>query len=244
MHPKYGHGFVTAIGALSYSEMEEYQTMFDTMSVSSAALSKVDAIVSVINAGRNQYQQIESATGVPWYFIGLIHHMESNNDFTKHLHNGDPLTARTVHVPVGRPVDGQPPFSFYESAVDAIHYQQSVGNWDNDFSISGMLYKLEMYNGFGYRNVSPPINSPYLWAGTNYYSSGLFTADHVYSPSAVSNQIGTAAILKRLLQTGNSDNPSQQADTSITSTSFGITTLSSAGLLIMAGFAYLLLFDD
>jgi len=34
--------------------------------------------------------------------------MECGLDFTRHLHNGDPLIARTVRAPAGRLVDGRP----------------------------------------------------------------------------------------------------------------------------------------
>jgi len=40
------------------------------------------------------------------------------SSFKLHLHNGDPLTARTVNVPKGRPKTGQPPFAWGISAKD------------------------------------------------------------------------------------------------------------------------------
>jgi lysozyme family protein len=42
--------------------------------------------------------------GIPWGFVAVIHNMEASLDFTKHLHNGDPLTSKTVQVPVARPL--------------------------------------------------------------------------------------------------------------------------------------------
>jgi cell wall-associated NlpC family hydrolase len=65
-----------------------------------------------------------------------------------------------------------------------------------------VLYKLEEYNGFGYRNLRPAIASPYLWSFSNHYARGKFVADGRFSPTAVSQQCGAAVLLKRLAQTG------------------------------------------
>jgi hypothetical protein len=120
--------------------------------------------------------------------------MECSCSFNKHLHNGDPLAGRTVRVPRGYPKKGNPPFSFFDSAVDALNVE-GFTQWP-DWSISGMLYCFERYNGFGYRKKN--INSPYLWSGSNQYSKGKYVKDGVYDPQAVSSQIGTAVILRRL----------------------------------------------
>ena len=123
--------------------------------------------------------------------------MEVNIDAKadEHLHNGDPLTARTVHVPAGRPLTGNPPFTWHDSAVDALNQMGLSGA--NDWSIEGTLYHLEQYNGFGYR--SKGINSPYLWSGSNLYTKGKFGSDNQYNPDLVSKQTGAALILKYLI---------------------------------------------
>ena len=56
---------------------------------------------------------------IPWWFVAVIHDLEASRNFNAHLHNGDPLTHRTVHVPKNRP-PGNPPFTFEESARDAL----------------------------------------------------------------------------------------------------------------------------
>jgi len=116
-------------------------------------------------------------------------------NFRTHLHNGDSLTDRTTHVPRGRPTLGYPPFTWEESAIDALSTDQHWNTW-GDWTITGMAYLLEKYNGFGYRSKNTP--SPYLWAGTSIYTSGKYVADHVFDPNAVSEQIGGMAILKFL----------------------------------------------
>ena len=54
----------------------------------------------------------------PWFFLGVIHAMESRFNFERHLHNGDPLSARTVRVPKGFPKAGNPPFTWEVSAEE------------------------------------------------------------------------------------------------------------------------------
>jgi hypothetical protein len=126
--------------------------------------------------------------------------MESSLDFTRHLHNGDPLTARTVHEPEGRPKSGTPPFTWEESAIDSLAYQ-GLPRWQ-DWSLPGILYKLEEYNGWGYRLSHPHVLSPYLWSGSNHYTSGKYVADGTWSDTAISKQIGAAVILRRMAENG------------------------------------------
>src|SRR5439155_371250 len=132
--------------------------------------------------------------------VAVIHSMEAGGDFTRHLHNGDPLTARTTHVPAGRPRTGKPPFTWEASAIDALTYQ-GFGNW-KDWSVPGTLYKLEGYNGFGYRDHHPQVLSPYLWSFSNHYARGKYVADGRFSQTAVSQQCGAAVLLKRLQEGG------------------------------------------
>jgi lysozyme family protein len=172
----------------------QYQQMFDTCSIKQSKYPIVDRAVQLITSGKEKYQQISNTTSIPWYFIGAIHNMESDCSFDRHLHNGDPLSARTVHVPKGRPKTGNPPFSFYDSAIDALTYQ-GFTEW-KEWSVSGMLYCFERYNGFGYRTQG--INTPYLWGGSNHYSKGKFVADGKFDPNAISTQIGTAVLLRRM----------------------------------------------
>lgn len=141
------------------------------------------------------YQQVgDGLGGIPWYFIGIIHAMECGFNFAGHLHNGDPLTARTAHVPKGRPPVGTPPFTWKQSARDALmlHNFHQVSDW----SVPHVLFLLEKYNGFGYRLRGLP--SPYLWSFSNLYEKGKYVADGEFDPNAVSKQCGAAVILKAL----------------------------------------------
>jgi lysozyme family protein len=132
---------------------------------------------------------------IPWYFIACVHYMECSFSFKHHLHNGDPLTGYTTHVPANRPKVGHgPPFTFEESAVDALKLMKydKVTNWSLPF----ILQKLEGYNGFGYSKRG--IHTPYLWSFSNQYTKGKYVKDGVFSADAVSQQMGAAVILKRM----------------------------------------------
>ena len=176
----------------------EYYTLFDTCRIKSEKLSVINFITDKILSNKNRYETVGKALNIPWYFISLIHCMESSMDFTKHLHNGDPLKARTTHVPAGRPQTGTPPFTWEESAKDAL-VMKKLDEWTN-WSIPGLLYKMEAYNGFGYRSKHPEILTPYLWSFSNHYTKGKYIADGTFSESSVSKQAGAAVILRRLAE--------------------------------------------
>ena len=142
-----------------------------------------------------RYQTIEGLTDVPWYIVAVIHSLESSQRFNKHLHNGDPLTARTVQVPAGRPVVGNPPFTFEESAIDALVFERF--DRVEDWTLPGALFRLESFNGFGSR--ARGINTPYLWSFSTHYTKGKFVADGVFDPNAVSSQCGAAVLLRRMI---------------------------------------------
>ena len=72
---------------------------------------------------------------------------------------------------------------------------QKLDKW-TDWSIPGILYQFELYNGMGYRRRG--INSPYVWSFSNNYSKGKFTSDGIYDPNAISKQCGAGVILRRM----------------------------------------------
>ena len=156
----------------------------------------VDAAARHVIAGMSRYKDLEKSTGVPWKVIGIIHLRESDCNFHTHLHNGDPLSARTYHVPAGRPLRGSPPFTFEYSAIDALTMEGFTAI--KDWTIEQIAFSFEQYNGWGYAYHGMP--SAYLWAGTNQYASGKYVADGVFDPSAVDVQLGTMAVLKRVME--------------------------------------------
>jgi len=176
----------------------EYQQLFKSCQVLPAHTREVDQVISDIMTERLRYETVERALGVPWYVIGVIHYAATERDFESHLHNGDPLTARTVHQPDSRPADGEPPFSWEQSAVDYLRLY-GFEPW-SDWSLAGVLYKLEGLGGWAYRLCQPPRYSPYLWCGSQHYQGGKFVADEVWSEDARYAQYGVAVLLRRLAE--------------------------------------------
>jgi len=174
---------------------KEYKILFDSCIIRDSFNSELNKIVAKISANKYRYLKVSlKLNNIPWYFIATIHSMEASLSFNCHLHNGDSLDRKTIHVPQGRPKIGNPPYSWEDSALDALQLKK-LDSWSN-WTISGMLYKLEEYNGWGYRKHHPDVLSPYLWSGSNHYTSGKYTSDGKFSKTAISKQIGGALIIK------------------------------------------------
>lgn len=170
-----------------------YQLLFSTMKIT----NEVDTvnIVNKILKNKSRYDEVSKKTKVPWYFIALVHNMECSLDFNKHLHNGDPLTGKTTHVPKGRPSFPPANGKFYtweESSIDA------VKEYRIPKSLSELLFTFEGFNGYGYLMYHKNVNSPYLWSGSDKYTKGKYQSDGKFNPELISRQIGVAVILKKL----------------------------------------------
>jgi lysozyme family protein len=183
---------------LTSAVSKEYVDLWSSCVIRPVRVAEVDRIVNRIVAHKERYKKAGRPHGVPWHVVAVIHMLESGGNFATHLHNGDPLTARTVHVPRGRPKAGNPPFTWEESAADALAFD-GLGT-RKDWSLPGTLFALERFNGFGYR--SRKIHSPYLWSFSNQYRKGKFVGDNLFSPTAVSQQCGAAVLLKRMVARG------------------------------------------
>lgn len=172
-----------------------YKETFDTMIIAPKKLGQLDLLVARILKNKDKYLEVSNITNVPWYALAPIHYREASLNFKCHLHNGDPLNARTKHVPAGRPIKGEPPFTWVESAIDAI----KLKSWDKvtDWSIENTLALMEAYNGLGYKKKGLP--SPYIWSWSNNYSKGKYVADGKFDPNFVDQQCGTAVLLKSLM---------------------------------------------
>ena len=181
--------------SLSPALRSQYEQLFNTAVIRPERVNDVAALLAQLLKNRGRYEGVQKAIGVPWFVAAVIHNMESSQNFSAHLHNGDPLTARTVQVPAGRPKTGSPPFTWEASAADAL--QMKGLSASTDWSLAGVMFVLERYNGWGYRNLHPDVLSPYLWSGCQHYTSGKFVRDGLWSDTAVSKQIGAAVLLRR-----------------------------------------------
>lgn len=174
----------------------EYESLFAGASIRPQHKAEVMATARRILSNRSRYEKVSAETGVPWVVIGLLHNMECSLSFEKHLHNGDPLHRATVRVPKGRGPFG----SWEESAADALRIDKlDKVDWSTDV-VPRIAYMAETFNGLGYRAKHINIPSPYLWSFTTAYERGKFIRDGVYSPVAVSQQVGVMAALRAILE--------------------------------------------
>ncbi len=97
----------------------EYEALFATCVVNPDSVSEVERIARGVMADRERYTRVAEPLGIPWSVVAVLHVLEASRSFGTHLHNGDPLSARTVRVPAGRPT-GAPPFAWEDSAADAL----------------------------------------------------------------------------------------------------------------------------
>jgi lysozyme family protein len=181
---------------LTRSLRTTYQRLFDLARILPQHAKAVELWCDKVLAQKARYEAIGTPLGVPWFFIAAVHMRESNLNFKTHLHNGDPLTARTVRVPAGRPKAGDPPFTFEASAEDALRLKKL--HQRKDWSLPALLYTLEAYNGWGYHYRNMP--SPYLWSFTEHYKAGKFIKDGVFDPQTIDQQCGAATLLRRLAE--------------------------------------------
>lgn len=180
---------------------DEYVRFFFGSFILDDNLPAVERAAKRILDNKARYEAVGNPLNIPWWFIGCIHAMESGGNFHTHLHNGDPLSARTVRVPKGHPAAAPASGNAYtweESAADALKLKHL--HEETSWTLSRVLYRLERYNGFGYRKRGVP--SPYLWSFCSVYAKGKYVADGQYDGNAVSKQCGAAVIMKYLYKSG------------------------------------------
>lgn len=185
----------------SFAEYEAgYENNWTNLQIRPNRVADAQKQAKLLQQGESIYQEIESKSGVPWWFVGLCHYRESNYNFNTYLGNGQSLSQRTTIVPVGRgPFTG--PTAFVDGALDALRLQGFVGA--TDWGIARVLYRLEGFNGYGYHGYG--VNSPYLYGGSTCYGppearGGKYVADHDFNPDVIDTQLGTAVILKSLME--------------------------------------------
>ena len=145
-------------------------------------------------AAKQRYLTVESRTGVPWVFVAVTHQRESSQNWSRSLAQGDPWDRVSTHVPAGRGPFG----SWEEAAYDALVNCGPYAARNKDWSIGGLLTKLEEYNGLGYFRKGLP--SPYIWSGTDQYSRGKYVRDGVFDPNEVDKQLGCAGLIMAMMQ--------------------------------------------
>lgn len=179
----------------------EYEYLYQESVIDSKWNDQISNAVNTITRNQVMYEMVSAKTGVPFQVVAAIHFMECGLDFMKCIHNGQRWNEVTTKAPEGRG-----PFkSWWESTIDALTFQ-GMSNRQHWF-IGNTLFWLELYNGLGYRKPVILGNaSPYIYSGTQFYSSGKFVEKigedgHYHSffdPNVVSQQPGCIALLRAL----------------------------------------------
>ena len=143
------------------------------------------------NKGR--YEAVAQRTNMPPKLIAALHWRESTGNFGTYLHQGDPLGKPAVHVPKDIPVF----HDWEDAAVHALQqkqgHQSALGLTKDSTDVPAMAAYAELYNGLGYHFRGRP--SPYVYSGTDRYSSGKYVADGVYDARTVDQQLGVLALM-------------------------------------------------
>lgn len=170
-----------------------YPPLLDRMRMLQEWEAQADRIAAEIEENIDRYEQIQRATGVPRFFVAALHHMECSGSFSKHLANGDPITAPTVNVPAGIPAG-----TWESCAIDIIR-RKDLDDPDLDWEDRlKWVWRAEAWNGWGYRIYHPEVPTPYLWSGTSVGRPGKYVADGEWDAGAVSKQLGCVAIWQKL----------------------------------------------
>lgn len=173
---------------------DDYARLWSTMEIRAERTKGVTLIAQKLLAHKAIYQEVETATGVPWFVIAALHERESGADFSTYLGNGEPLNQVTRLVPRGRG-----PFATWpDGAIDAL----KVDHLDEvrDWTAARACYEIEKFNGFGYRDHHAEVKSPYLWSFSNHYTQGKYIADGRFDIRAVDQQCGAIPIVKRIME--------------------------------------------
>lgn len=168
------------------------------MSVNADKVALVDRRARYLLSFQPRYGAVGVTSGVNPAVIMCIAEREMSGSMTRNLAQGDPLTNYSVNVPAGEPRVGHPPpFTWEEAAVRALQIDKL--NLVKDWTITTALFEMELYNGFGYRDVHG-MRSPYLWGATNNQQLGKYTSDGRFDATTMDPQLGVAPLLRRIME--------------------------------------------
>jgi lysozyme family protein len=171
-----------------------YINLFKSATILPSRREDVRVVVARLVKGRQRYEALGSQTGIPWWFIAILHERESGCDFGTYLGNGQSLKRRTTIEPKGR----GPFATFEEGAIDALRIQGYLDH--KDYSLPTAFWKVEGFNGWGY--VYHGENSPYVWGATNHQQRGKYTSDAKFNSKVWDTQVGAAAMILGLVEGG------------------------------------------
>ena len=138
--------------------VKEYELLFAACRIREEKLPPVDAIVNKLSSQKSRYETVGNPLGIPWSMIAVIHNMECSCDFNCHLHNGDPLSDYTVHVPAGRPVTGSPRFPGRRAPRTHLPIRNSMSGRIGAWPASSINWSSTMAGATAKKGSPPPIS--------------------------------------------------------------------------------------
>ncbi len=171
----------------SVTAQSQLQRMFDTCIIKEIRYPEIDNCLKQIVKNKNRYVSVSGKFSIPWYVTGILHASICGCDFKIHLHNGDSLNGRTISIPIGFPKRGRPPFSWEQSAEDALQFYGLL-KW-SDWSIPGILYNLEIIRRDEYE--ANETRSLKLWNFSNHCTEAKESGE---------GKCGGAVLLRRMAE--------------------------------------------
>jgi lysozyme family protein len=147
------------------------------------------------------YEKVAKESDLPPELIAAIHWREATGNFHEYLAQGDPLGKKAVHIPRNEPVRPDTMAGWDAAASDALGDKKSTQDkldlHQNSTDMAAMATYAEYYNGVGYAARGKP--SPYVFSGTDQYTSGKYVADGVYSAKTKDTQLGVMSMVQDLM---------------------------------------------
>ncbi len=179
-------------------DYEYYNIKQINQKVSDEYMSQVEDFRKTYKENIDTYTKISKEIDMPRQLIAAIHFRESSCNFESYFQNGDPLGAPTVNEPKGVYCE-----TFTESAIMVLKNEYFV-NAKNNYSltansrdVASMCAFAETYNGWGYKENG--MISPYVFSGTNIYTSGLYVSDRNFDNSFVDGRPGVYLLINSIM---------------------------------------------
>ena len=188
----------------------ELAKQWDLAEIRPNRLAEVRGVAKRLFTSKARYVAVEKLTTVPWWIIACIGEREAGtNIFNCQLGQGDPLNRRSVNEPAGMgPYLG--PDAWERAATDALsldHLSIVI-----DWRLEKALYYWIKYNGWGYYQFRNKMLSPYAFGATTVQQLGKYgPRDGQWSPNVMDEQVGTAAMLKAIMEIDITVNPERES---------------------------------
>ncbi len=190
--------------ATRYQEHQK-KTSASKQKLTKAQQDSVDKFKQHWAAHHAEYEAVADQTGTPAPLIAAIKWREKEgDDMNVYLQNGQTLGKATtiepknVRFPTGH---------FQEAAVAGLNQKDKKAcrdqlGMDKNTTDRGKLATFaEKWNGTGY----PGGASPYVYAGTDQYTSGFYPRDHFFDPNQVDKRVGVMPLIDAISPSSPSD---------------------------------------